>query len=399
MKILVTGANGFVGRNLVANLQNIQEGKNTTHPALHIDEIFSYDVDTPPELLDSFCQRADFVFHFAGSNRPAQNSEFMEVNAGLTQLLLNTLKKYGNVCPVMLSSSVQASLSGKYSGSEYGKSKLSAEKLVFAYHEETHADVFVYRLPNLFGKWCKPNYNSVIATFCHNYAHQLPIQVNNPDTLIEFLYIDDLIEEMYLLLEGHAKHCNYDDITPIPCDNGMFCYVPTTHQVTLKEIVSLLDSFQQQPKTLMMPEIPDNSFAKKLYSTYLSYLPPERMSVPLSMHCDERGSFTEMIKTLTNGQFSVNISRPQITKGQHWHNSKWEIFLVVSGHGLIRERCIQSGEILEFEVTGEKLEAVYMLPGYTHSIINLSDTENLITLMWANECFQPEKPDTFQENV
>lgn len=399
MNILVTGAKGFVGKNLVANLRNIAQGKNRTRPNLHIEEIFEYDLDTDPALLGEYCGRADFVFHLAGVNRPQNNEEFMEGNFGFSSTLLETLKQTGNKCPVLLSSSIQATLIGRYGKSDYGRSKLAGEELFFAYGEETGAPVLVYRFPNLFGKWCRPNYNSVVATFCHNLAHDLPIQVNDPSTQLELLYIDDLIEEMLDALEGHPHRCDYDGLTPISSESGKYCYVPTTHQVTLGEIVELLESFKAQPQTLVLPEIPPDSFAKKLYSTYLSYLPQEKVAFPLKMNVDERGSFTELLKTQNCGQFSVNISKPGITKGQHWHNSKWEFFVVVSGHGLIQERKIGSEEILEFEVDGDHIQAVHMLPGYTHNIINLSDTENLVTVMWANEQFDPTHPDTFGENV
>lgn len=399
MNILVTGAKGFVGKNLVANLRNIAQGKNRTRPNLHIEEIFEYDLDTDPALLGEYCGRADFVFHLAGVNRPQNNEEFMEGNFGFSSTLLETLKQTGNKCPVLLSSSIQATLIGRYGKSDYGRSKLAGEELFFAYGEETGAPVLVYRFPNLFGKWCRPNYNSVVATFCHNLAHDLPIQVNDPSTQLELLYIDDLIEEMLDALEGHPHRCDYDGLTPISSESGKYCYVPTTHQVTLGEIVELLESFKAQPQTLVLPEIPPDSFAKKLYSTYLSYLPQEKVAFPLKMNVDERGSFTELLKTQNCGQFSVNISKPGITKGQHWHNSKWEFFVVVSGHGLIQERKIGSEEILEFEVDGDHIQAVHMLPGYTHNIINLSDTENLVTVMWANEQFDPGHPDTFGENV
>ena len=399
MNILVTGAKDFVGKNLVANLRNIAQGKNRTRSGLHIEEIFEYDLDTAPALLGEYCDRADFVYHLAGVNRPQHNEEFMEGNYGFSSTLLETLKQAGNRCPVMLSSSIQATLIGRYGKSDYGRSKLAGEELFFAYGQETGAPVLVYRFPNLFGKWCRPNYNSVVATFCHNIAHDLPIQINDPSTQLELLYIDDLIEEMLDTLEGHPHRCDYAGLTPIPSESGKYCYVPTTHQVTLGEIVELLKSFQAQPQTLVLPEIPPDSFAKKLYSTYLSYLPREKGAFPLKMNIDERGSFTELLKTANCGQVSVNISKPGITKGQHWHNSKWEFFMVVSGHGLIQERKIGSEEILEFEVDGGHIQAVQMLPGYTHNIINLSETENLVTVMWANEQFDPSHPDTFGENV
>ena len=399
MNILVTGAQGFVGKNLVANLRNIAQGKNRTRPNLHIEEIFEYDLDTDSALLGEYCARADFVFHLAGVNRPRNNEEFMEGNFGFSSILLETLKQTGNKCPVLLSSSIQATLIGRYGKSDYGRSKLAGEELFFAYGNETGAPVLVYRFPNLFGKWCRPNYNSVVATFCHNISHDLPIQVNDPSTQLELLYIDDLVEELLDALEGHPHRCDYQGLMPLLKEDGKYCYASPTHQVTLGEIVELLESFKAQPQTLVLPEIPLDSFAKKLYSTYLSYLPQEKVAFPLKMNVDERGSFTELLKTRNCGQFSVNISKPGITKGQHWHNSKWEFFMVVSGHGLIQERKIGSEEILEFEVDGDHIQAVHMLPGYTHNIINLSDTENLVTVMWANEQFDPGHPDTFFEIV
>lgn len=399
MNILVTGAQGFVGKNLVANLGNIAQDKNRTRPNLHIEEIFEYDLGTDPALLGEYCARADFVYHLAGVNRPQNNEEFMEGNFGFSSTLLETLKKTGNKCPVLLSSSIQATLIGRYGKSDYGRSKLAGEELFFTYGQETGAPVLVYRFPNLFGKWCRPNYNSVVATFCYNISHDLPIQVNDPSTQLELLYIDDLVEELLDALEGHPHRCDYDGLTPIPSESGKYCYVSTTHQVTLGEIVELLESFKAQPQTLVLPEIPPDSFAKKLYSTYLSYLPQEKVAFPLKMNVDDRGSFTELLKTRNCGQFSVNISKPGITKGQHWHNTKWEFFMVVSGHGLIQERKIGSEEVMEFEVDGDHIQAVHMLPGYTHNIINLSDTENLVTVMWANEQFDPSHPDTFGENV
>ena len=399
MNILITGAKGFVGKNLIANLQAIKEGKNRTRPNLSIGEIFEFDIDTPKENLDIFCQKADFVFNLAGVNRPKDTKEFMKGNFGFASTLLDTLKKYSNKCPVMLSSSIQATLMGRYAGSEYGKSKQAGEDLFFNYAAETGAKVYVYRFPNLFGKWCRPNYNSAVATFCYNLAHDLPIQVNDSSTQLELLYIDDLVEEMLDVLEGKAHCCYYDGLTPIAQENGKFCYAPITHKTTLGEIVALLESFKAQPKTLIMPQIPQNSFAKKLYSTYLSYLPAEKAKVEFTMNTDARGSFTELVKTLGSGQFSVNISKPGITKGNHWHNTKWEMFIVVSGKARIEQRKIDSSEKLTFDVSGDKIEAVYMLPGYTHNIINLSNTEPLITLMWANELFDPNKPDTFFEPV
>lgn len=399
MNILVTGARGFVGKNLVCALRNIAEGKDRTRPGLRIEEIFEYNRDSSPALLDRFCREADFVFNLAGVNRPKENAEFMEGNFGFASELLETLKKQGNSCPVMLSSSIQATLIGRYGQSDYGKSKLAGEELFFEYGRETGAEVLVYRFPNLFGKWCRPNYNSAVATFCNNIANGLPIQVNDPSTELELLYIDDLVSEMLDALEGKAHRCGYEGLTPVPAAEGRYCYVPTTYRATLGEIVGLLRSFRNQPETLLMPAIPEGSFAKKLYSTYLSYLPKEKVAFPLNMKCDDRGSFTELLKTADHGQFSVNISKPGITKGQHWHNSKWEFFIVVSGHALIQERKIGTEEVLEFEVSGDKIEAVHMLPGYTHNIINLSDTENLVTLMWANELFDSAHPDTFFEPV
>ena len=397
MNILVTGAKGFVGKNLCAALKNIRDNKDRTRN-IKIEEIFEYDIDTERNLLDGFCERADFVFNLAGVNRPKDNAEFMEGNFGFTSDLLNILKKHNNKCPVMLSSSVQATLIGRYDN-DYGRSKKAGEELFFKYAEETGAKVLVYRFPNLFGKWCRPNYNSAVATFCNNTANDLPITVNDRNTELELLYIDDLVAEMLDALENNEHHCEFDGINTVITESGKYCAVPTTHKVTLGEIVDLLEQFKNQPKTLLMPEIPNNSFAKKLYSTYLSYLPKEKVSFPLKMNIDERGSFTELLKTAGCGQFSVNISKPGITKGQHWHNSKWEFFIVVSGHGLIEERKIGSDEVLRFEVSGNNIEAVHMLPGYTHNIINLSDTEDLVTLMWANEQFDPNHPDTFFEKV
>lgn len=397
MNVLVTGAKGFVGKNLCAALKNIRDGKDRTRN-IKIEEIFEYDIDTAKALLVDFCERADFVFNLAGVNRPKDNSEFMQGNFGFASELLNTLKKHNNKCPVMLSSSIQATLIGRYD-SDYGRSKKAGEELFFKYSEETGAKVLVYRFPNLFGKWCRPNYNSAVATFCNNIANDLEITVNDRNTELELLYIDDLVAEMLDALENNEHHCEFDGIDTVITENGKYCAVPTTHKVTLGEIADLLEQFKNQPKTLLMPEIPNNSFAKKLYSTYLSYLPKEKVSFPLKMNIDERGSFTELLKTANCGQFSVNISKPGITKGQHWHNSKWEFFIVVSGHGLIEERKIGSDEVLRFEVTGEKIEAIHMLPGYTHNIINLSDTEDLVTLMWANEKFDPSHPDTFYEEV
>ena len=398
MKILITGARGFVGKNLVENLKNIQEGKNRTRD-LVIDSIFEYDIDSTKVELEQYCRECDFVFNLAGVNRPKNEEEFMKGNFGFASDLLDTLKRYENTCPVMLSSSIQATLIGRYGTSDYGKSKLAGEELFFAYGMETGAKVLVYRFPNLFGKWCRPNYNSAVATFCNNMANDLPIQVNDPSTELELLYIDDLVEEMLDALEGREHHCEFDGLDTVDTEDGRYCYAPVTHEATLGEIVSLLESFKSQPNTLLMPSIPDGSFAKKLYSTYLSYLPEEKISFDLKMNRDERGSFTELLKTSDHGQFSVNISRPGIMKGQHWHNSKWEFFIVVSGHALIQERKIGTDEMIEFEVSGEKIQAVHMLPGYTHNIINLSDTQDLVTVMWANESFDPKHPDTFFEKV
>ena len=398
MKILVTGARGFVGRNLCENLRNIQTGKNRTR-SLAIEEIFAYDLDTDPAMLDSWCEQADFVFNLAGVNRPKEPSEFMEGNFGFASTLLDTLRRHGNACPVMLSSSIQATLIGRYGQSDYGTSKLAGENLFFDYGRQTGAPVLVYRFPNLFGKWCRPTYNSVVATFCHNIAHDLPIQINDRSAGLELLYIDDLVEEMLDALEGHPHRCDYDGLTPVPAAEGKYCFCPVTHRATLGELADLLYAFADQPKTLVMPQIPAGSLAKKLYSTYLSYLPKEKAAFPLKMNVDDRGSFTELLRTENCGQVSVNISRPGITKGQHWHNTKWEFFMVVSGHGLIQQRRVDSDEVLEFEVSGETIEAVHMLPGYTHNIINLSETENLVTVMWANEPFDPGHPDTFALKV
>lgn len=398
MKILITGAKGFVGKNLVANLYNIKEGKDRTRN-LQIDEIFEYDIDSDPNLLDGYCKEADFIFNLAGVNRPKDQSEFMEGNFGFASTLLDTLKKYRNSCPVMLSSSIQATLIGRYGESDYGKSKLAGEELFFNYSKETGAKVLIYRFSNLFGKWCRPNYNSAVATFCNNIANNLPIQVNDRNIKLELLYIDDLVDELLDALEGKEHHCEYDGLDAVEKLNGRYSFVPTTHHVTLGEIVDLLELFNNQPKTLIIPEIPKNSFAKKLYSTYLSYLPKEKTIFPLKMNVDDRGSFTELLKSEKCGQVSINISKPGITKGQHWHNTKWEFFIVVSGHGLIQERKIGTDEIVEFEVSGDKIEAIHMLPGYTHNIINLSETENLVTVMWANEAFDPNRPDTFFEKV
>ena len=398
MNILITGAKGFVGRNLTENLKTIRDGKNKTRQVV-VNEIYEYDIDTDPALLPEFCAKADFVFNLAGVNRPQNQEEFMQGNFGFASTLLDTLKACNNTCPVMLSSSIQATLIGRYGQSDYGKSKLAGEELFFDYSKETGAPVLVYRFPNLFGKWCRPNYNSAVATFCNNIANDLPIQVNDRSTQLELLYIDDLMDEMLDALEGKAHRCDYDGLDPVAGENGRYCYAPVTHKVTLGQIVDLLETFKNQPKSLLMPEIPNNSFAKKLYSTYLSYLPREAASFPLKMNVDDRGSFTELLKTANCGQFSVNISKPGITKGQHWHNTKWEFFIVVAGEALIQQRRIGSDEVLEFKVSGDNIEAVHMLPGYTHNIINLSDTKDLVTVMWANEQFDPNKPDTFFEKV
>ena len=398
MNILITGAKGFVGRNLTENLKNIRDGKNRT-TGLAIEHIFEYDIDSDPASLAEYCRRADFVFNLAGVNRPQNQEEFMQGNFGFASTLLDTLKAEKNTCPVMLSSSIQATLIGRYGQSDYGKSKLAGEELFFDYGKETGAKVLVYRFPNLFGKWCRPNYNSAVATFCNNIANDLPIQVNDPAVELELLYIDDLMDEMVCALKDSAHRCDYDGLNPVASADGRYCYAPVTHKVTLGRIVELLHSFKQQPETLLLPEIPEGSFEKKLYSTYLSYLPKETVCFPLKMNVDDRGSFTELLKTASCGQFSVNISKPGITKGQHWHNTKWEFFIVVSGEALIQQRKIGSDEVLEFKVSGENIQAVHMLPGYTHNIINLSDTKDLVTVMWANEQFDPGRPDTFFEKV
>ncbi len=399
MKILVTGAKGFVGKNLVCALKNLKDGKDKTRPYLQIDEIYEYDIDSNLNDLQNYCQKADFVFNLAGVNRPKTQEEFMQGNFGFASQLLNALKSFDNKCPVMLSSSIQATLIGRYADGEYGKSKKAGEQLFFDYSKETGAKVCVYRFPNLFGKWCRPNYNSAVATFCNNIANDLPITVNDRAIQLELLYIDDLVSEMLDLLEGKEHHCYYDELTPVQSENGEFCFVPTTHKVTLGEIVDLLYAFNNQSKTLIMQEIPNGSFAKKLYSTYLSYLPKEKVAFDLKMNVDGRGSFTELIKTEKCGQVSINISKPGITKGQHWHNTKWEFFIVVSGKGLIQQRKIGTDEVLNFEVSGDKIQAIHMLPGYTHNIINLSETENLVTVMWANEQFDANHPDTYFEIV
>lgn len=399
MNILITGAAGFVGRNLTENLKTIRDGKNKTRPNINIDEIFEYDINSSPEELDEYCAKADFVFNLAGVNRPKDPEEFKKGNFGFASTLLDTLKKHGNKAPVMLSSSLQATLAGRFGTSEYGLSKKAGEDLFFEYGKETGVRVLVYRFPNLVGKWVRPNYNSAVGTFCNNIANDLPITVNDPSVELEMLFIDDLIEEMYDAIEEKEHHCEYDGLTTVWCNDGKYCGAPVTYKATLGEIVDLLHVFHNQPDNLIMPAIPKGSFEKKLYSMYLSYLPKDKVAFDLKMNTDERGSFTELLKTADHGQFSVNISRPGITKGQHWHNSKWEFFIVVSGHGLIQERRIGSEEVIEFEVSGDKIQAVHMLPGYTHNIINLSDTENLVTLMWANELFDREHPDTFHEPV
>lgn len=399
MNILITGAAGFVGRNLTAALQCLQDGRDRTRPDLHIEKLYLYDIDSPAETLEEACQKADFVFNLAGVNRPQNQEEFMQGNFGFASTLLDTLKKYHNTCPVMLSSSIQATLVGRYAQGEYGKSKKAGEELFFDYAAETGAKVLVYRFPNLFGKWCRPNYNSAVATFCNNIANDLPITVNDPAVELELLYIDDLVEEMVDALESKEHHCEFEGVDTVLCENGRYCAAPVSHRATLGEIVDLLHSFKAQPETLIMPEIPDGSFAKKLYSTYLSYLPKEKAIFDLKMNVDPRGSFTELLKTQKCGQISVNISKPGITKGQHWHHTKWEFFIVVSGKGLIQMRKIGTDEVLNYYVSGEKIQAVHMLPGYTHNIINLSDTEDLVTVMWANELFDPKKPDTFFEVV
>ena len=398
-KVLITGAKGFVGKNLCAQLNNIKEGKARCYGDVAIEAVFEYDLDSTPEQLDQWCAEADFVFNLAGVNRPQNQEEFMQGNFGFASTLLDTLKKHKNTCPVMLSSSQQASLTGRFGNSEYGRSKKAGENLFLDYSKETGAKVFVYRFPNLFGKWCRPNYNSAVATFCNAVANDLPYTVNDPSVELELLYIDDVVDEMIACLKGEEHHCEFDGLEVLPKADGRYCYVPTTHKATLGEIVDLLNRFAEQPKTLTIPEIPANSFAKKLYSTYLSYLPKEKVAFPLKMNVDDRGSFTELVHTLNCGQVSINISKPGITKGQHWHNTKWEFFIVVSGHGLIQERKLGTDEIIEFEVSGDNIQCVHMLPGYTHNIINLSQTENLVTVMYCNEIFNPSKPDTYFEPV
>ena len=424
-KILVTGAKGFVGKNLCAQLNNIKDGKARCYGDVAVEAVFEYDLDSTPEELDQWCAEADFVFNLAGVNRPQNQEEFMQGNFGFASTLLDTLKKHGNKCPVMLSSSQQASLTGRFGNSEYGRSKKAGEELFFQYEAEflkydvrckkedegLEPRVLIYRFPNLFGKWCRPNYNSAVATFCNAFANDLPYTVNDPSVELELLYIDDLVDEMIACLKGEEHHCEFDGLTVVPTESktsainhqpsaiGRYCYVPTTHKATLGEIIELLKSFAEQPKTLMVPEIPANSFAKKLYSTYLSYLPKEKVAFPLKMNVDDRGSFTELVHTLNAGQVSINISKPGITKGQHWHNTKWEFFIVVAGHGLIQERKLGSDEVIEFEVSGDNIQCIHMLPGYTHNIINLSETENLVTVMYCNEIFDPNKPDTYFEKV
>ena len=413
MKILVTGAKGFVGKNLCAQLNNIKDGKARCYGDVTVEAVFEYDLDSTPEELDQWCAEADFVFNLAGVNRPQNQEEFMQGNFGFASTLLDTLKKHKNTCPVMLSSSQQASLTGRFGNSEYGRSKKAGEDMFLRYEQEVLAPavqgfkgskglrprVLVYRFPNLFGKWCRPNYNSAVATFCNAFANDLPYTVNDPSVELELLYIDDLVDEMIACLKGEEKHCEFEGLEVLPSAEGRYCYCPVTHHVTLGEIVELLQSFAEQPKTLMIPEIPNGSFAKKLYSTYLSYLPASKVAFPLKMKVDDRGSFTELVHTLNAGQVSINISKPGITKGQHWHNTKWEFFIVVAGHGLIQERKLGTDEVIEFEVSGDNIQCIHMLPGYTHNIINLSETENLVTVMYCNEIFDPNKPDTYFEPV
>lgn len=431
MKILVTGAKGFVGKNLCAQLNNIKTGKAKWYGDVVIDEVYEYDIDSTPEQLDEWCKECNFVFNLAGVNRPKDQSEFMTGNFGFASTLLDTLQKHHNTCPVMLSSSQQASLTGRFGNSEYGRSKKAGEDLFLKYSDDTGAKVLVYRFPNLFGKWCRPNYNSAVATFCNNIANDLPIQVNDPSVEMELLYIDDLVDEMIEALKGNEHRCEFNGLEVVPSETvatrglvsgrgpatagkdersevsedttarpvGRYCYCPVTHKITLGEIVDLIYKFAEQPKTLLIPEIPEGSFAKKLYTTYLSYLPKEKVAFSLKMNVDNRGSFTELVHTLNGGQVSINISKPGITKGQHWHNTKWEFFIVVAGHGLIQERKIDSDEVIEFEVSGQNIQAIHMLPGYTHNIINLSDTEDLVTVMWCNEIFNPYHPDTYGEPV
>ena len=399
MKILVTGAKGFVGKNLCAELKNIRDGKAKCWGDVAVEEVYEYDLGNTQEELDAWCAKCDFVFNLAGVNRPKDTSEFMAGNFGFASTLLDTLKMHRNTCPVMLSSSQQASLTGRFGNSEYGRSKKAGEDLFLDYGKETGAKVLVYRFPNLFGKWCRPNYNSAVATFCNNIANDLPIQVNDPSVELELLYIDDLVAEMIACLKGEEHHCEFEGLDVLPNQDGRYCYCPVTHNVLLGEIVDLLHEFAEQPKNLTIPEIPNNSFAKKLYSTYLSYLPKDKVAFPLKMNVDQRGSFTEMIHTEKCGQVSINISKPGITKGQHWHHTKWEFFIVVAGHGLIQERRIDSDEVIEFEVSGDNIQCIHMLPGYTHNIINLSETENLVTVMYCNEVFDPNRPDTYFDPV
>lgn len=398
MKILVTGANGFVGKNLCAQLNNIKDGKARNYP-FAVDEVFEYDIDSTPEELDRYCKEADFVFNLAGVNRPENPEDFKKGNFGFASTLLKTLKRHGNDCPVMLSSSIQATLIGRYAGHPYGESKKAGEELFFDYARETGAKVLVYRFPNLFGKWCRPNYNSAVATFCNNIANGLPIKVNDPNVELELLYIDDLVEEMMLALQGKEHRCEFDGLKTKLTENGRYCAVPTTFHVKLGEIVDLLHEFEKMPQTLMIPEIPAEGFAKRLFSTYLSYLPAEKAIFDLKMNRDDRGSFTELLHTPKCGQVSINISKPGITKGQHWHHTKWEQFIVVKGHGLIQMRKEGSDEVLNFEVSGDNIQSVIMLPGYTHNIINLSDTEDLVTVMYCNEIFDPNHPDTYFDPV
>ncbi|MBE7084653.1 MAG: SDR family oxidoreductase [Clostridiales bacterium] len=399
MKILVTGAKGFVGKNLCTALNNVKDGKDRTRPSLKIEAVYEYDIDNTLDDLEGFCKDTDFVFNLAGVNRPKTQEEFMQGNFGFASTLLNTLQKYNNKAGVMLSSSIQATLIGRYADGEYGKSKKAGEELFFEYAKNSGSEVFVYRFPNLFGKWSRPNYNSAVATFCNNIANDLPITVNDRAIELELVYVDDLVKEMLDLLEGKGHRCDYDGLNAVASDTGRYCFVPTSHKVTLGEIVDLLHTFRAQSETLVIPEIAEGSFAKKLYSTYLSYLPKEKVAFDLKMNVDARGSFTELLKTEKCGQVSINISKPGITKGQHWHHTKWEFFIVVAGKGLIQQRKIGTDEVLNFEVSGEKIQAVHMLPGYTHNIINLSDTENLVTVMWANEQFDSNHPDTFFEIV
>ncbi len=398
MKILVTGAGGFVGRNLCAQLKNIKDGKARNYPVA-VEEVFEYDIDSTPEELDSYCRQADFVFNLAGVNRPENPDDFAKGNFGFASTLLDTLQRHGNTCPVMLSSSIQATLIGRYAGHPYGESKRAGEELFFDYARQTGARVLVFRFPNLFGKWCRPNYNSAVATFCNNIANGMPIQVNDPSVELELLYIDDLVDEMIAALQGNEHHCEFEGVQAVENPDGRYCYVPTTFHATLGHIVDLLNRFASLPQTLMIPEIPADGFAKRLFSTYLSYLPADKAVFDLKMNCDQRGSFTELVHTPSCGQVSVNISRPGITKGQHWHNSKWEQFIVVKGHGLIQMRKEGTGEVREYKVSGDRIQSVIMLPGYTHNIINLSDTEDLVTVMYCNETFDPQRPDTFFDPV